>query len=950
MLTSQQSSTSAVSRTKTSKSKLSARSKPTPSIASWGGLKWFLVWLVGITALSLGLLNIYQVWIKQPQERLIQQDSQRYLNELSEVINSHEGQWRSSLEALANSRLLIIAIAQKSLSKVGSTTLEQTPLRLSPSWIQALQRNLGANAEWHILLSPDALTHNTAENNGAQSFSFTDQLLINGCFQGQTMPTEIHIQQGELLAHQCHKVTMPVSQKLAAPTGFNPILFVRFPIASTLLALQKSPPDFGELVWTQHFDEDEAQVLLSHGLSHIDATQRSDVTNTVNLDNPLWRLHFTHGNGFPRQSINPIVFGAVTVAVLVLFFAFSHFCFRKGSPNYRKMARARFKQTIGFEENLSLIDLATEDMDWVTGGTLEDASKSESKASGSGDNSLGTKQKTKEGSSKARKRFKVHSSSGKTAATPSKNPSENVTLRPVSPSVGIETSSNTKERSDTTIKPATSSTAHNISEKVFRAYDIRGSQTEGVNSELAYRLGVWLGRQSQTVYVGRDCRLSSPELYRSLIQGLSSTQTNTEVLGLVTTPMLNFATALHPFWQLQKTNVSPDDPDVAFDLDTYIQPNNVSKDISSVMITASHNPAEDNGFKLLINGKIPTADHLKALHTALINLECAAPTNTALSMQDPQMTLPVLNQHYIDAISQRNTCPETCRVVIDAGNGATSEIAPALLEEMGCEVIPLNCDFDGHFPNRTPDTSDESQLAALIAIVKQLEADVGFAFDGDGDRLAVVTASGRIVKADELLMIFTRDALSRNPGRDVVFDVKCSRNLVGIISQCGGRPVMSQTGYNYLRQKMQARNAILGGDFSGHIYFTDNWIGSDDGLFAAARLLDILDQTQLPLDDLIASLPNSYSTPEIRINLAEEEKVPLLEQLLHSDEFASGKVTTIDGIRVDYPKSWGLVRASNTSACLTLRFEGSSEAELARVQFYFTQALLKVKPDLDIPF
>lgn len=941
MLTAQQSSTSVANSAKSRTSKASMSAQP----LTWGVIQWLFIWLLGAALLSLALMKVYQLWIEAPQERLTQEMSELHLRGLAQVVNTHDAKWQSSLESLTHSRLLIIAIAQKSLSTISDSGGHDTPLIISPTWIQALQEGLGANTEWHVLLSPDEFSSSTLNNADGQTFSFTDQLIINGCFQGQNMPTEIRQFGDELMAHRCLKVSMPVSQKLAAPSGFNPILFVRFPITKTLIELQKNPPDFGQVQWTQHFGDTEENLIVSHGLPK---HQSDFAANTVQLNNPLWRLSFHHGGNFPTPKTNPIFLGGMGLATLLLFSALTTFCLNQARPNHRKAARARFQQTLDFEDNLNLIDFAIEDVDWVTGGSLNEQ--------GSSPPQTQTKSPShKKASKKERKKFTVHSSSRKFSALRTTQVSESPTLRPVSTDETVTDLSPSWSRSKRAQPSDTEASKNALSADVFRAYDIRGSQGNGVDANLAFCLGVWLGRQSQTVYVGRDCRLTSPELYTSLINGLTNTSSHIETLGLIPTPLLHFATALHPLWQLEKSAPDVDShSDAAMDIDSYLSISSRSDDISAVMITASHNPAEENGFKLMINGKIPSPNDIKALYQSLLTLDLSSPEDhlltTAKQPLEPEISLKTLKHRYIDAVSHRNTCPESCRIVIDAGNGAASELAPALFDEMGCEVIPLNCEFDGHFPNRTPDSSDEKQLTSLVTIVHELNADLGIAFDGDGDRLAVVTASGHILRADELLMLFTRDALSRNPGKDVVFDVKCSRNLVGIISQCGGRPVMSQTGHNHIQQKMQSRNAVLGGDFSGHICFTDHWIGSDDGLYAAARLLDILDQTQLSLDELIQALPKSHNTPEIRLSVPEEAKQPIMEQLLRSNAFSGGKITTIDGIRVDYPKSWGLIRASNTSACLTLRFEGSSEAELARVQYYFKQAMQKVEPSLELPF
>ncbi|MCB1847230.1 MAG: phosphomannomutase/phosphoglucomutase, partial [Halieaceae bacterium] len=290
------------------------------------------------------------------------------------------------------------------------------------------------------------------------------------------------------------------------------------------------------------------------------------------------------------------------------------------------------------------------------------------------------------------------------------------------------------------------------------------------------------------------------------------------------------------------------------------------------------------------------------------------------------------------------------KIVIDASNGVTGDIAPQLFEELGCEVVPLYCEVDGNFPNHSPDTSDEANLVDLAEAVQREGADFGVAFDGDGDRLAVVTSSGKIVRSDVLLMIYAEDVVSRNPGADVVFDVKCSRNLTQLITRYGGRPVLWKTGHAFMKEKMAETGALLGGEFSGHMFFGERWYGFDDGMYAAARLAEILSTHGDSLDTTIEQFPATVSTPEILIPVDEHEKFQLMEKIVRNADFSSGKVNTMDGIRVDFAEGWGLVRASNTSPALTARFEADDEEALQAIIAEFSAQLSLVEPTLELDY
>jgi phosphomannomutase/phosphoglucomutase len=363
---------------------------------------------------------------------------------------------------------------------------------------------------------------------------------------------------------------------------------------------------------------------------------------------------------------------------------------------------------------------------------------------------------------------------------------------------------------------------------------------------------------------------------------------------------------------------------------------------TGVVITGSHNPAEYNGIKIVIGGRALSGDAIKNLRQRIINQDI-------INGQGNYQTQEV-EQAYIDYIINDVAIAQPLKIVIDAGNGVTGQIAPRLFEELGCDVVPLYCEIDGNFPNHHPDPTIESNLEDLKRTVVEQQADLGIAFDGDGDRLGVVTASGKFVAADRLLMLLAQDVVSRNPGADVIFDVKCTRNLNTLISNSGGRPIMWKTGHSFMKEKMAETGALLGGEFAGHFFFKERWFGFDDGMYAAARLIEILSTTDPDLDLQLESFPESISSPEIKVVTGEEQKFSIVEKLVSSGNFDGGKVSTLDGIRVDYPDGWGLVRASNTTPMLTLRFEADTDDAMQRIQTQFKEQLTAVENEIPFNF
>jgi phosphomannomutase/phosphoglucomutase len=413
--------------------------------------------------------------------------------------------------------------------------------------------------------------------------------------------------------------------------------------------------------------------------------------------------------------------------------------------------------------------------------------------------------------------------------------------------------------------------------------------------------------------VARDGRLSGPELAASLIEGLRAAGCDVIDIGAVPTPVLYFAT--------YHLNIG-----------------------SGVMVTGSHNPPDYNGFKIVLGGETLAEGAIQDLY-ARISESRLTSGNGGLQRMD-------ITREYIERITGDVQVEHKMKVVVDCGNGIAGAVAPAVLEGTGCEVQGLYCDVDGAFPNHHPDPSDPQNLRDLIMSVKQVNADIGLAFDGDGDRLGVVTASGEIIYPDRLLMLFARDVLSRNPGATIIYDVKCTGNLQPLILQAGGSPIMWKTGHSLIKSKMRETDADLAGEMSGHFFFRERWYGFDDGIYSAARLMEILaaDPEGRTPQQIFDSLPKGVSTPELKIQMAEGEHYRFIEKFKENSSFEGARVTTIDGVRADWPDGWGLVRASNTTPVLVLRFDAENNAALLRIEDDFRKQLLAQDPKLVLPF
>ena len=455
---------------------------------------------------------------------------------------------------------------------------------------------------------------------------------------------------------------------------------------------------------------------------------------------------------------------------------------------------------------------------------------------------------------------------------------------------------------------------HPLATEIFRAYDIRGIVDEQLSDAMLYHIGLAVGTQvkrngEDSIAVGADGRLSSPRLSQALMAGLADTGCRVLNLGAVPTPVLYFGV---------KT------------LGT----------ASGIMLTGSHNPSNYNGCKIVIGGHTLANDSIIALYDLI-------------KLQDYELGIGAIEEHIIDQVYRDRIDSDVklarpLKVVLDAGNGIAGDIAPKLFKQLGCDVIPLFCEVDGNFPNHHPDPGKPANLVDLQVAVAKHKADIGLAFDGDGDRVGVITETGQMIYPDKLLMLFAEDVISRNPRAEIIYDVKCTRLLEPFIQSKGGVPTMWKTGHSLIKSKMIETGALLAGEMSGHIFFKERWYGFDDGIYSAVRLCEILASTSESASAMFRRFPEDVSTPEINIQVTEEEKFDLVTQL-QSAHFPTGKVSTIDGIRVDYVDGWGLVRASNTTPVLVLRFEGQNQAVLQRIKEEFQHHLYAVDTKLTVP-
>ena len=452
--------------------------------------------------------------------------------------------------------------------------------------------------------------------------------------------------------------------------------------------------------------------------------------------------------------------------------------------------------------------------------------------------------------------------------------------------------------------------------EIFKAYDIRGIVGKTLTAEIVERIGRAIGsearaRNQNRVVVGRDGRLSGPELTAALARGLAASGCDVIDIGMVPTPVVYFAT---------------------HHLGTH----------TGVAVTGSHNPPDYNGLKMMIGGETLAGEAIQRLRNRI-------ETNDLVSGAG-KITHQDIGEDYLARIAGDVKLARKMRVAVDCGNGVAGALAAPLYRRLGCDVTELYCEVDGTFPNHHPDPSQPKNLVDLINEIKTGGYDVGLAFDGDGDRCGVISPDGSVIWPDRQMILYARDVLARHPGAEIIYDVKCSRTLPAAITAAGGRPTMWKTGHSFIKAKLRETGALLAGEMSGHTFFKERWYGFDDGLYTGARLLELLSRDARPPQAIFAALPNTVNTPELNLKFAEGEHYVFMERLLKRASFPDAKVTTIDGLRVDFDDGFGLVRASNTTPVLVFRFEGDNEQALKRIQQRFRELVLATTPDAKPPF
>jgi len=455
-----------------------------------------------------------------------------------------------------------------------------------------------------------------------------------------------------------------------------------------------------------------------------------------------------------------------------------------------------------------------------------------------------------------------------------------------------------------------------ISEDIFRAYDIRGVVETALTPDAVTQIGQAFASEARaqgqnTVVIARDGRLSSPELAHALSNGLRAGGCDVIDIGMVPTPVLYYAT--HKL----KTG-------------------------TGIMVTGSHNPPQYNGLKMMIAGNTFYGDDIKSLYHRIVdgNIDSG---DGGYAQQD---VIP----DYIETITSDIQLARPLSIAVDCGNGVAAVLAVELFRKLGCEITPLYCDVDGTFPNHHPDPSKPENLDDIKKAIADNTLDLGLAFDGDGDRVGIVDDRQNIIWADRQMMLYAADVLERKPGALIIFDIKSSSNLEHFIKQHGGEPLMWKTGHSFIKAKMKETGAELAGEMSGHIFFKERWFGFDDGLYSAARMLEILSKRNQPSSEVFAELPDSINTPELQIMFEEGEHYKFMDQFKQDANFEDADILAIDGMRVNYPEGWGLIRPSNTTPCLVLRFEANSQAVLDDIQARFRHEILKQNSSLKLPF
>ena len=457
----------------------------------------------------------------------------------------------------------------------------------------------------------------------------------------------------------------------------------------------------------------------------------------------------------------------------------------------------------------------------------------------------------------------------------------------------------------------------NIPAEIFKAYDIRGIVDDTITDDITFKIGQAIGSEiiaagKHTIVIGRDGRLSGPRLTTALADGLRASGVSVTDIGVAPSPVVYFSA-----YQL---NIS-----------------------SCVAITGSHNPPNYNGFKIVVDGTTLSSERIQDLYQRILNNDFSAGSGSYSEV--------AVIDDYVNRVVSDIKLARPMKIVIDCGNGVGGATAPQLFRALGCDVIDLYSEVDGTFPNHHPDPAKLENLTDLIEAVQTHDAEIGLAFDGDADRLGVVTPKGEVIWPDRQMILFARDILSRNPGTEIIYDVKCSRTLASEIEAAGGKATMWRTGHSFIKAKLKETGAAIAGEMSGHIFFKERWFGFDDGVYAGARLLELLAKMHETPQAIFDALPNTVNTPELQIQMDNfGEHYTFMEELVQNADFPNQTVSTFDGLRVDFDNGFGLIRPSNTTPVLVLRFEGETQANLESIQNQFRELILSTRPNIQLPF
>jgi phosphomannomutase/phosphoglucomutase len=775
-------------------------------------------------------------------------------------------------------------------------TLAQTLKSNNPALIETAQNQL-AYRDGVIGARVLATGFNSVDNQGTLPISFATLDMLAKASKGETPAPEAR-KIGD------NWVIYSVAPLRTAPDApVNGTLLLAFKLQRLTNALPEAPADVGQIVLSQQFGDAPAQSFLTRG--------QGDGGRSVDFPTgyPNWKLTFTPG---PALQSSPPSLMLLLAAVVALGSLLLGLYLNESALKRRVNADARqleqLLQELSSGKAVKAFSLSMPALNGLAQSLAQLSLRNQPTTPAAVANNTSTA--VAPGSTSSKAVFSSLDSDDSELTDPLFQDTDILDIDLLDESQDFLKSEHSHAMSSTV------SIAPEFADTIFRAYDIRGIVGETLTGETAYWLGRAIGAQSlaqgePNVSVGRDGRLSGPELVAQLIKGLYDSGCHVSDVGLVPTPALYYAAS-------------------------------VLEGKTGVMLTGSHNPKGYNGFKIVIAGDTLANEQIQALHERIKRNNLPAGKGSVRKVDILDL--------YSGQITNDVVLARRLKVVVDCGNGAAGVIAPQLLAALNCEIIPLFCEVDGNFPNHHPDPGKLENLQDLIAKVKETGADLGLAFDGDGDRVGVVTNAGSVVYPDRLLMLFARDVVKRNPGADIIFDVKCTRRLIPLIQEYGGRPVMWKTGHSLIKKKMKESGALLAGEMSGHIFFKERWFGFDDGIYSAARLLEILSQEKLSAEALFQTFPNDLSTPEINIKVTETSKFSIIEALEREAQWGNANLTSIDGVRVDYPKGWGLVRASNTTPVLVLRFEAETEDELQRIKDVFHTQLKNVAPDLELPF